>query len=507
MKKIFALVLVALLALSMVASLAEDANPFTDQVSITVNDLLEGDTLHLYKLATPTLNSSNEMELTWTNNDIYTAVKDLATESGYAPTAAMQAAVAKLIADGKISVASDGDPKSTVAAGATSVTVSADPGYYLALVKNGTKSLEAKIIYQNMIINALPVPDSDTGLYKSHDAITAAVKKTTETLTKTQKENGGSDYVATTVEGYKIGDYIPFKIETNIPSYPTNSKVAVFEIHDDPVATGLKIKKDTDHPVTVKIGGTAVEPAEDKFSVTVVDGKLDIVFTKAYILANPGATVEVTYDAQLYDNGSNVEVDETKNNAKIKYNNNPDEESYNEPGTEIKQHTFNFTILKHEVNNENKPLAGAKFWLYDAATGGNKIEVVKISDGLYRVWKAGEDADSAKADYIEVVASGNDKGKATIQGLAKTTYYLDEQVAPAGYKKLTDRVACAANETTSAAGDANAILVDYKIPNTPGQSLPETGGIGTTLFYVGGGILVLLAVVLLVTKKRMSAND
>ena len=45
------------------------------------------------------------------------------------------------------------------------------------------------------------------------------------------------------------------------------------------------------------------------------------------------------------------------------------------------------------------------------------------------------------------------------------------------------------------------------VTNNSGSQLPETGGIGTTLFYVGGGILVLLAVVLLVTKKRMSAND
>ena len=49
--------------------------------------------------------------------------------------------------------------------------------------------------------------------------------------------------------------------------------------------------------------------------------------------------------------------------------------------------------------------------------------------------------------------------------------------------------------------------ITFPINNVKGLTLPSTGGIGTTLFYVGGGILVLLAVVMLVTKKRMKAED
>ena len=50
-------------------------------------------------------------------------------------------------------------------------------------------------------------------------------------------------------------------------------------------------------------------------------------------------------------------------------------------------------------------------------------------------------------------------------------------------------------------------LDELAVQNQSGQQLPSTGGIGTTLFYIGGGILVLAAIILLVTKKRMSAND
>lgn len=492
MKKLLALVLAAIMMMALCGTaLADSAFDATSTVNVTVNDLMEGDTLHLYKLATPTLSGSNEMQLSWESDAVKTAITAITeSETGYAPTAPLQAAVAKLIAVGNISVSGDGDPKATVASGATSATVAAAPGYYLALVKNGAKSLEAKIIYQNMLINVLPVPDASTGLYKSADAKTVNVKKTTETLTKTQKEKGSANYEATTVEGYKVGDYIPFKIDTNIPSYPTNSKVAVFEIHDAP--TGLKIVENTAYPVTVKVGGSTVAPDAAKFSVTVSEGKLDIVFVKDYILANPGAAVEVTYSAELLGNDNDIEVDETKNTAKIKYNNNPDEESYNEPDTEIKQKTFNFTLLKHAEGDETKTLAGAKFTLWDAATDGNKISLIKDGD-VYRPIKDGETA----VEYIEVGADG----QATIVGLAKTTYYLQEDVAPAGYTKLANRQAAVASEITSTTG------VDHKVPNTKGAELPETGGIGTTIFYAAGLVMVLGAAVVLISRRKAEAED
>ncbi|MBR4537381.1 MAG: SpaH/EbpB family LPXTG-anchored major pilin [Clostridia bacterium] len=494
MKKVLALALAAVMVMALCCVAFADTDPFdaATTVNVTVNNLMAGDTLHLYKLATPSLSANNEMELTWIDDDIFIAIDGKSTETGYAPTAALQAAVAKLVADGDIDVSGDGSPKGVVADGGTSVTVAAAPGYYLALVKNGAASLAAKVIYQNMLINVLPVPDAATGKYVSSSAKTYDVKKAEETLTKTQMENGGTEYAATTVEGYKFGDYIPFKITTNIPSYPTNSKVAEFEIHDAP--TGLKIVKDDTYPVTVKVGTDTVDPSDGTYSVTVTNGNLDIVFTKDYILANPGAAVEVTYSAELRGNDNNVEVDETNNKASIKYNNNPDETSYNEPDTEIKQKTFNFTILKHKAEDESTKLPGAKFSLWTAETNGEKITIVKDGD-VYRPIKEGETAPNP-----EVLIETGANGEATVVGLGKTTYYLQEEVAPAGYKKLTSRVAAAASDTTSAVG------IDYKIPNTPGQSLPETGGIGTTIFYVAGLLMVLGAGTILIARRKADAE-
>lgn len=82
------------------------------------------------------------------------------------------------------------------------------------------------------------------------------------------------------------------------------------------------------------------------------------------------------------------------------------------------------------------------------------------------------------------------------------TYYLEETVAPAGYNILTARQAVtissdADDHTNGIQNDTTAVI------NNAGALLPSTGGMGTTLFYVIGGLLVVCAAVLLVTRKRM----
>ena len=149
---------------------------------------------------------------------------------------------------------------------------------------------------------------------------------------------------------------------------------------------------------------------------------------------------------------------------------------------------FNVQKYKESVADANK-LTGAKFKLYDAATDGNEIPVVKVSDGVYRVAVAGETG-------VEIEA-----GAAQIFGLDEKTYYLEETVAPAGYNILTERVAVAiVADTVNADGILNSKI---NVINNAGALLPSTGGMGTTLFYVIGGLLVVCAAVLLVTRKRM----
>ena len=118
-----------------------------------------------------------------------------------------------------------------------------------------------------------------------------------------------------------------------------------------------------------------------------------------------------------------------------------------------------------------------------------------------------------------------------IAGLDAGSYYLRETKAPAGYNLLKNDISVTITatldksentpaltelklsvkddktgaEATENNGSVDTGIVATDVVNNSGTELPSTGGIGTTIFYVLGSILVIGAVVLLITKKRMSA--
>ena len=132
-------------------------------------------------------------------------------------------------------------------------------------------------------------------------------------------------------------------------------------------------------------------------------------------------------------------------------------------------------------------------------TTGEGAEAVTTK--LYYKWN-----DTAmKVEWVEnkadaTVKTTDSSGAASFDGIANGTYYLEEIEAPAGYNQLKEPV-----QVTVSGGDTVAELtVTQPVANSTGTELPSTGGMGTTLFYTLGAILVLGAGVLLVTKKRMS---
>ena len=146
-----------------------------------------------------------------------------------------------------------------------------------------------------------------------------------------------------------------------------------------------------------------------------------------------------------------------------------------------------------------------------------------------------------KTESVNVKAFVDEHGIVKFDGLGAGTYTIKETTIPAGYNGIpdftvtltfdntdgdrdtennsTDADALVWKATSNISGSDAAIteidsnndkVVDtfqIEVENKSGSTLPSTGGIGTTLFYIGGGILVVLAVVMLVTKRRMSSND
>ena len=284
-----------------------------------------------------------------------------------------------------------------------------------------------------------------------------------------------------------IGDTVKYKVTGSFNRYQGEELVTKITFTDT-MSEGLTPNKD----VVIKINGTEV-------SVTPTYSNNDRTSTAEITtatVANDGtitfnydtpSTYEITYSAVINEN---AKIANPENNTfTLKYNDKGDQSDTTEVVT--------YKIDLEKVDPSGTKLAGAKFKLYDAATEGNEIPVVLVSgtgdktstvDNVYRHAKANETG-------VEMVTGTT--GKIIVQGLANGSYYFEETEAPEGFNKLTART----DATTIT--DANATIT---VTNQSGAELPSTGGMGTTIFYVVGAMLVIGAGVVMVTRRRMSSN-
>lgn len=148
--------------------------------------------------------------------------------------------------------------------------------------------------------------------------------------------------------------------------------------------------------------------------------------------------------------------------------------------------TGSLTFNKVEEGTETK-LPGAEFVLLNSTK--NQYAVVG-PDGLITEWVN----ETTASNNTIITTDGSNSN--TFKWLAAGTYYLREVKAPAGYTGASDDITITINDTA----------VEQIVENTKGVTLPSTGGMGTTLFYIAGSILMLGAAVLLITKKRTKAE-
>ena len=229
----------------------------------------------------------------------------------------------------------------------------------------------------------------------------------------------------------------------------------------------------------------------------------DITFEQDYLNTITAATkLYVKYSATLNEN-ANVGNDGNPNESKLSYgeiNQETGKPGSTTPPSETKTYTWDVDVFKYTMNGETeKALAGATFTLSKNADGSNPIALVSEGNNVYRVAKTNEN------DTVTEITT-DATGKFTIKGLDADTYYLTETAAPAGYNKLAAPVTIVIgkNGVVNGTTEAPQGVDEVKVLNQSGTELPSTGGIGTTIFYIVGGVLVVGAVVLLVTKKRMN---
>lgn len=271
-----------------------------------------------------------------------------------------------------------------------------------------------------------------------------------------------------------IGDTVNFKATITVGAGYTDYKLR------DKMSAGLTFNANS---VVVKVNNTEVDSSNYTVRTDVSGYTFVIEFKNEYIVTLPKNTVvTVTYSAILNENAI-VEGEGNPNVLDLAYG------DTNTPEKKTITYSYAFDVIKID-GKERTQLTGAEFRLYDAKTGGNEIKVVLVdaTSNTYRVARANENGVTIKA------------GKATILGLDADTYYLEEVTAPTGYNKLTSKV----EVIISKVGSNNTFSrFTAEVLNYTGSQLPETGGIGTTLFLTLGSILVIGFGLLLVTKLRV----
>lgn len=299
----------------------------------------------------------------------------------------------------------------------------------------------------------------------------------------------------------KIGDTVNFK------STITAQAGAENYVFHDTMTSGLSLNSNS---IRVTLNGETVTATadEDVINYTINENCSDgctfeVTFSQDFCnTLEKNGEIVIYYSATLNENAVVTDNGNATNTAKLSYGD-LNNTKYT-PDSTTTTYTWDVDIFKYAKNGEKEQgLADAKFTLSTDADNSNKIVFVSMGNNVYRVAKDGEKG------ITEITTT--DSGKFTLEGLDSGTYYLNETAAPAGYNKLAQPITIVIDENGVVNGEATEDgttvgVEEVKILNQSGTELPSTGGMGTTIFYVIGSILVIGAAVLLVTKKRMSVE-
>lgn len=347
-------------------------------------------------------------------------------------------------------------------------------GAYLVLAEDTTN----KVTYSTMVAETWKYDENNLIAAEDANVVAKAEKYTTD---KTQDD---------TDEVVEVGDLLKYSITTTVP-YNKDNKIKSFTVSDQLTGatyylTGEAVKgvlpvnsitingNETDYKIDNMVHGT------NEFTVDLTN----LIDDKN---TNAGKTVVITYTVKI---GAVNSITNTAN-------------STNDPaGTTTKTYTGNAQITKYGNKDRTIKLSGAEFALYRQVNETEREYAVIDENGyITGVWTPVKATDGkfVRPEDVSTVTT-DEKGLAIVKGLDIGTYYFDEVVAPDGYSindedKEVSVIKSVEAENITVTGATD--MIDTQL-----SSLPSTGGIGTTIFTIGGCVIMIAAAGLFFASRR-----
>ena len=457
------------------------------------------------KVKTPADAEAGTEAVCYTVGEVFTDAQTVGTAAAFAEAIGLlPAALVENLAD----VIGDNLVAENAIEGDNNGVAGLAPGYYMIKDKDGSLEGQENGAYTKYIMDIYGVD-----VEVKEKAEVPSVDKTVQDEAD-DAEAGATDGYGDSAD-HAINESFNFKVVATIPA---DVKVANYPTYlakfTDTMSAGVTFEE----LKSVTVNSTAVTAASEsntngyKFSgVTNGTFTLEITDIKPYLSAaemNSAITITVIYSAHLNENAivaktSEEEGTDNSNKVKLTYSNNADAYGEGETGETPEDFVwvFSFDVENTKYADKVDPanvLAGAGFKLYDGET------VIKLAWNETKKAYIPDDENGVEEIFSKVDGTFN------IIGLDAGSYTLKETTVPTGYNKLEDiaiTISATHKENTSGASAKLTLTetnTDNDVINNSGTVLPSTGGIGTTIFYVVGGVLVLAAIILLVTKKRMS---
>lgn len=484
-KKLFSYIVAIAMIFTLTAFAGGAVNAADTTYKLTLTGTTTGHTYEAYQIFAGDLSTNNDgtkvlSNVEWGNGVTYTGNESAAD-------------VAKALGDGTMTIAQLID-KLTLTTVAKTVTSAKDStvidgltaGYYLVKDKDGTQA-NTSDAYTKFIVQV--VGDIDVKVKSDVPTVTKKVQDKNDSTGETSGWQDSADY--------DIGDDVPYQITGSMPDNIGDYTTYKY-IFTDTMSKGLTFKTGS---AKIMIGTTDVT---GKFTenVTTNDDGSTVTWTcddlkTAGVELDSTTKVIVTYKATLNEKAV-IGSAGNPNTVNLTYSNNPNKGGEGETGKtpDDKNIVFTYKAVVNKVDQEQKTLAGAAF----------KLEK-KNNQGVYNLVKS--------------FTAGNDT-TFEFKGLDDGDYKLTETTTPAGYNTITpieftisadhdttaDEPALTRLSVTVTKGEAtftpdkDAGSLTTNVVNKKGSTLPETGGMGTTLLYAVGGVLVALAAAYIIISKK-----